>query len=52
VGGFERLDLDLKGQTVSVAYEPGPDRPEVYVQVINGLGYEARLLSSSSKVSP
>jgi hypothetical protein len=52
VGGFQRLDLHLKEQTVTIAYEPGPDRPEVYVQAINRLGYETRVTSQSPQVSP
>jgi copper chaperone CopZ len=43
LGGFQRLDLDLNKQTVTIAYEPGSDRPEAYVEAINRLGYEARL---------
>lgn len=40
LGGFHGLQLDLKNQTVTVNYDPGPDRPAVYVKAINDLGYE------------
>jgi mercuric ion transport protein len=52
VGGFQRLDLDLKKQTVSIAYELGPGRPDAYVQAIDRLGYEARLLPSNAGGAP
>ncbi len=43
VGGFHSLTLDLKGQAVTVAYEPAAGRLQAYVAAINDLGYEASL---------
>jgi mercuric ion transport protein len=43
VGGFHDLGLDLKAQTVAVAYEPAAGRLQAYLAAINGLGYEASL---------
>jgi mercuric ion transport protein len=43
VGGFHDLKLDLKGQAVTVTYEPAPGRLQAYVAAINDLGYEASL---------
>lgn len=43
VGGFRDMKLDLKAQTVTVAYEPAAGRLQAYVAAINGLGYEASL---------
>jgi copper chaperone CopZ len=45
VGGFHGLQLDVSRQTVTVDYDPGPGRPEVYVKAIDSLGYEASLSS-------
>lgn len=51
LGGFHGLQLDLKNQTVTVNYDPGPDRPEVYVKAIDSLGYEASLASAAREPS-
>ena len=45
VGGFHDLTLDLKGQAITVGYEPAPGRLQAYVAAINDLGYEASLPS-------
>ena len=43
VGGFHDMTLDLKGQSVTVAYEPAIGRLQAYVVAINDIGYEASL---------
>ncbi len=43
VGGFHDMTLDLKAQTIDVAYEPAAGRLEAYVAAINDLGYEASI---------
>ncbi len=50
VGGFHALKLDLKGQSVTVTYEPAPGRLQAYVDAINGLGYEAYLSGVTNAV--
>lgn len=45
-GGFNVLELDILSKIVTVTYEPGPGRPDVYVEAINELGYEATLTSA------
>lgn len=47
VGGFNDLHLDVRRKMVSVSYEPGPGRPDVYLKAIDDLGYEARLSTVS-----
>lgn len=42
-GGFNDLKLDVPSKIVTVTYEPGPGRPDVYVKAIDDLGYEATL---------
>jgi mercuric ion transport protein len=51
VGGFHDLKLDLKAQTVTVAYEPAPGRLPAYVASINDLGYEASLPEGAAKAA-
>jgi mercuric ion transport protein len=43
-GGFDQLKLDVPAQSVTVSYQPGPQRPGVYVTAIETLGYEAKLV--------
>ena len=45
-GGFNDLKLDVPSKTVTVTYEPGPGRPEVYLKAIDDVGYEATLTSA------
>ena len=45
-GGFDDLKLDVPSKIVTVTYEPGPGRPEVYLKAIDDLGYEATLTSA------
>jgi copper chaperone CopZ len=45
-GGFDDLELDVSSKIVTVRYEPGPGRPEVYLKAIDDLGYEATLTSA------
>lgn len=45
-GGFNDLKLDVPSKIVTVTYEPGPGRPDVYVKAIDDLGYEATLTSA------
>jgi len=46
-GGFDDLHLDVRRKLVTLSYEPGPGRPEVYLKAIDDLGYEARLSTIS-----
>lgn len=48
VGGLHDLTLDLKAQTIKVAYEPAAGRLQAYVAAINGLGYDASLPGPTS----
>ena len=43
VGGFHDMTLDLKAETITVAYEPAAGRLQAYVAAIDDLGYEASL---------
>jgi mercuric ion transport protein len=43
VGGFHGMTLDLKAQTITVAYEPAAGRLQAYVAAIDELGYEVSL---------
>lgn len=43
-GGFVDMRMDVKGQSVSVSYEPGDGRPDTYVAAIETLGYDAHLV--------
>ncbi|MBK7399611.1 MAG: cation transporter [Myxococcales bacterium] len=43
VGGLHDMTLDLKAQTIDVAYEPAAGRVQAYVAAINDLAYEASL---------
>lgn len=45
-GGFDDLTLDVPSKKVTVIYEPGAGRPDVYLKAIDGLGYEATLAST------
>lgn len=45
-GGFDDLKLDVPSKIVTITYEPGPGRPEVYLKAIDSLGYEATLTSA------
>lgn len=47
VGGFHSLQLDIPRQTVTVTYEPAPDRLTAYVSAIAALGYEATPTTTS-----
>jgi copper chaperone CopZ len=49
VGGFRRLDLDLKNHTVTISYQPGADRPAAYIKAINALGYGAILATAGKE---
>jgi copper chaperone CopZ len=42
-GGFDHLQLDVAAQTVTIFYQPGPNRPEAYLRALETLGYEARV---------
>lgn len=43
-GGFDHLNLDLKNQAVTVFYQPGPNRPGVYLKTIEDIGWEPSLV--------
>jgi mercuric ion transport protein len=45
-GGFGAMKLELSSKSVSVSYEPGARRPDVYVHAIEQLGYEASLVET------
>jgi mercuric ion transport protein len=47
VGGFRDLRLDIANQSVTVTYEPAPERLAAYVAAINELGYEAKMPDAS-----
>ena len=50
-GGFDDLELDVPSRRVTVTYEPGAGRPEVYLEAIDDLGYEATLTSTLEKAT-
>lgn len=43
-GGFDHLTLDLKGQTVTVFYQAGSNRPAAYLKAIEDVGWEPSLM--------
>jgi mercuric ion transport protein len=49
VGGFHDMTLDLRAQTIDVAYEPAPGRLQAYVAAIDELGYEVSLADATAK---
>lgn len=50
-GGFDDLELDVPSRRVTVTYEPGAGRPEVYLEAIDDLGYQATLTSTLEKAT-
>jgi copper chaperone CopZ len=46
--GFHDLSVDLKGRTITVAYESAPGRLQAYVAAINDIGYEASIPDKSA----
>ena len=48
-GGFDDLTLDVSAKTVTITYQPGAGRPDVYLEAIDDLGYDATLASTLPK---